>query len=93
MNTAVITTKIEPQVKKQVQKVAKEFGISLSSLINAYLRQVVRTKKVEFNLKEEPSDYLKSMINQAQKDYKKGNTSPAFRTGEEAVAWLEKHGI
>ena len=30
---------------------------------------------------------------EAEKDYKAGKVSPAFKTGEEAVAWLEKQGI
>ena len=37
---------------------------------------------------QKPNIYFDS-----EKDYKKGNTSPAFKTGEEAVAWLEKQGI
>ena len=71
MNTAVVITKTEPGVKEQAQKVARELGISLSSLVNAYLKQMVRTKRVEFDLGEEPSEYLKSVINKAEENYKK----------------------
>lgn len=93
MNTAVIITKTEPEVKKKAQKLAKEFGISLSSLINAYLKQLIRTETVTFRaLHEEPSDYLKSVIKQAEINRKKGKHSPVFKTGEEAVAWLKKQG-
>lgn len=93
MNTAVIITKTDPEVKRKAQILAKEFGISLSSLVNAYLKQLVRTKRVEFMLHEEPSDYLIKAMKQAEKDYKKGNTSPAFKTGKDAALWLEKQGI
>lgn len=93
MNTAVIITKTEPEVKKRAQAVAKEFGISLSSLLNAYLRQIVRTKKIEFALNEEPSEYLKRTIKQALVDRKKGKASPVFNTGKEAIKWLEAQGI
>ncbi|OGM22377.1 hypothetical protein A2961_00745 [Candidatus Woesebacteria bacterium RIFCSPLOWO2_01_FULL_39_21] len=93
MNTAVIITKTEPEVKKMAQQVAKEIGVSLSSLLNAYLKQLVRTRKVEFDLGEVPSEYLKSVIKRAEENYKKGKTSPAFKTGEEAVKWLEKHRV
>ena len=93
MNTAVINIKTEDNLKKQAQGVASELGLSLSSLINAYLRQLVRTRRVELDLGEEPSEYLKSVIKFAEDNYKKGNTSPALKTGKEAVTWLEKQGI
>lgn len=93
MNTAVINIKTEKNLKKQVQNIASYLGLSLSALINAYLKQLVRTRKIEFDLGEEPSDYLKSVIRQAEENYKKGRTSPVFRTGKEAVKWLGKQGI
>ena len=93
MNTAVIITKTEPEIKQEAQKVARKLGISLSSLVNAYLKQVVRTRRVEFDLGEEPSEYLKSVLKKAEEDYRTGKTSPAFRSGEEAAKWLDKQGI
>ncbi len=93
MNTAVIITKTEPEVKKKAQALAREFGMSLSSLVNAYLKQVIRTRKIELHLDEEPSPYLIRAMKQAEKDIKAGRVSPGFKTGEEAVAWLEKQGI
>lgn len=93
MNTAVIITKTEPTTKTQAQKVASELGLSLSSLINAYLKQLIKTRRVELDLGETPSEYLKSTIRQAEENYKKGKTSPAFKTGEEAIKWLEEQRI
>lgn len=93
MNTAVINIKTDKAIKLQAQSVAAQLGLSLSSLINAYLKQVVRTRRVEFDLGEEPSSYLKRAIKKAEDNYKKGNTSPAFKTGAEAVKWLEDQGI
>lgn len=92
MNTAVIITKTEPDIKIKAQKIARDLGISLSSMINAYLKQVVRTKRVSYYL-EEPSDYLLQAIKKAEADYKDGKTSPVFKSGHEAIKWLEKQGI
>ena len=72
---------------------ASEIGVSLSSLINAYLKHLIRTKRVTFDLNEEPSEYLIKTIKQAEKNYNQGKASPVFRTGEEAVKWLEDQGI
>lgn len=93
MNTAVINIKTEPETKKQAQKVAHEIGMSLSTLVNTCLKQVIRTKRVEFYVAEEPSERLKQSIRRGEKDLKEGKASPTFNTGEEAVAWLEKQGI
>lgn len=90
MNTAVIITKTEPKVKKQAQAIAKELGMSLSTLINTYLRQVVRTKKVELDLGEEPSPYLVKILKQAEKNIKEGKGSPAFDNVDDALDWLHK---
>lgn len=90
MNTAVIITKTEPEVKIKAQKVAKELGLSLSSLINAWLRQLIKTRTVTFSASsEEPSEYLKAVIKRAEENYKKRKTSPAFNDVEEAIKWLD----
>lgn len=90
MNTAVINIKTQPEVKLKAQKFAREIGVSLSSLINAYLRQFIRTKKVEFDLGEEPSPDLIKMLKRSEKDIKAGRVSPAFDDVEEAIKWLHK---
>lgn len=51
--STVITVKIDPKIKKEAQKILKEFGLSMSGVINGYLRQIVRNKKVEFQLRTE----------------------------------------
>ena len=94
MNYAVVTTKIDPQTKKEAMKTAEELGMPLSVVIKAFLKQFIRTKTVEFTARdEEPNEYLLSVMKQAEENWKKGNHSPVFETGEEAVAWLEKQGI
>lgn len=94
MNTAAIYIKTEPKVKKEAQKVAKELGTSLSSLVNGWLKQLIKTKTVTFKpSSEEPSEYLKSAIRKAEKDLKEGKGSPVFDNAKDAIAYLEKQGI
>lgn len=94
MSYAVVTTKVDPQIKKEAQEIAKELGISLSAVIKRFLRQFIRTKSVTFSTEDEiPNEYLIKTIKQAEKDRKAGKASPIFRTGEEAVKWLEEQGI
>jgi len=93
MYNAVINIKTELETKKKAQHLASELGVSLSALINAYLKQIVRAKKVELTIDETPSDYLITIMKKAEENLEHGKASPVFRTGEEAVKWLEKQGV
>lgn len=94
MNSSVVTIKIDQQTKKDAQKTAYELGMPLSVVIKAFLKQFIKTKTVEFSARDEnPSEYLIKTIRQAEKDLAEGKASPTFRTGEEAVKWLEKQGV
>jgi addiction module RelB/DinJ family antitoxin len=89
MKTAVINIKTDPKLKAQAQEVAANLGFSLSSVINAYLRQLIRTKTVTFSAVDEvPSDYLVQTLKESEEDRLAGRTSPTFDSAEDAVAWL-----
>lgn len=91
MNTAVITTKIDPQTKKAAQKTARELGMPLSVVIKVLLKQFVRTKSIESSARNEyPSKYLINSIKQAQKDLREGKASPVFDNAKDAIAWLHR---
>lgn len=89
MNTAVINIKTEEATKKQAQQIAKELGMSLSSLINAYLKQLIRTKRVAFDLSEEPSEYFINSMKKSEEDIKAGRVSQSFDNADDAIAWLD----
>ena len=89
MNTAVINIKINPQVKKDAQKVAGKLGLSLSSLINGYLRQLIKTKTVTFSLREEPSEYVIQALKESRKDIKAGRVI-SFKKPNDALDYLDK---
>ena len=94
MSSTAIYIKTEQKTKIQAQKVAKELGLSLSSVINGFLKQFIKTKTVTFSAHDEiPNAQTLAIMKQAEKNLKKGNYSPIFKTGKEAVTWLEKQGI
>lgn len=90
MNTAVINIKTDAKVKTQAQRIAAQMGFSLSSLINGYLRQLMRTKTIHFTMKsEEPSDYLIQALKESEADRKAGRYR-SFSKADDAVNWLNK---
>ena len=90
MKTAVINIKTDAKVKAGAQKVASELGFSLSSLINGYLRQLVKTKAINFSLRdEEPSELLIKAIKEAEIERESGNYY-SFTKSDDALAFLDK---
>ncbi len=91
MGTAVINIRTDAKVKSQAQKIAAELGISLSALINGFIRNLVRTKRVEFDLVEErPNEYMIKALKESEEDFKAERVSPAFDNTEDAIAWLDE---
>lgn len=92
MNTSVINIKTDPEIKAKAQQVAEELGFNLSSLINAYLKQLVKTKTVSFSASdEEPAKYLLEMLRQSKEDIKAGRVSPTFNNAADAMKWLNNN--
>jgi len=90
MNTAVINFRTDKVVKVQFKKVAEELGLGVSSLLNALMRQVIKTKRVQLDVAEEqPSDYLVRALKQSQKDYDKGDYV-SFDDPKDALKFLDR---
>lgn len=90
MNTAVINVKIEPKVKAQAQRIAESLGLSLSAVINGYLKQLIRTKTITYSLHsaEEPTPYLLDSLKNAEDDIKAGRVI-SFDKPAKAIKYLD----
>jgi addiction module RelB/DinJ family antitoxin len=88
-NSTVINIKTDSKVKRDAQKVAADLGLSLSGVINGFLKQFVRTKAVFFTLDESiPSDYLLTSIRTAVAEKKNGNVY-SFKSNKAAIDFLD----
>ena len=92
MNTASVLFRTEPEIKTKAQKTANELGISLSVVLNGFLREFVRTKTITFTT-EELTMYAKEGLKKSMDDLHAGKASPTFKSAKESIAWLEKQGI
>jgi len=88
MNTAVINIRTDVEVKEKAKKVARDLGFSLSSLLNAYLKYLVKSKTVHFSLEEKPNAYLRKMLAESARDIKKGDLV-SFDKAENALDYVE----
>jgi len=90
MKTAVINVKTDKEIKGAAQKVAEELGLSLSTVINAYLRQFVRNKEIHLSTAPHMSPELEKFLGRVEEDLKKKrNLSPVFSSGKEMDRWLD----
>lgn len=89
MNTTTLTIKIDKKTKDESQKVAAELGFSLSALIKAQLRHVIRTRRVDVSLREErPTAYFDKKLKEAEEDIKAGRVI-SFKDSDEMLAYLD----
>ena len=87
----VINIKTDVETKKKAQELAEELGVPLSTVINVYLRQFVRTREFSFSLAHSMSPELEKILEVVEKDIAEGkNISPAFDNAKDAIAWLRR---
>jgi addiction module RelB/DinJ family antitoxin len=82
MTTTVISVKVDEDVKKNAQAIAKSTGISLSSLINSYLIQVVATRRIELFAPEQMTPKLEKLIEQVEQEITIGEVSKAHTSAD-----------
>ena len=85
----VISVKTDTKTKLRAQAVAHEIGIPLSTLINAYLRELAATGRVYFALPEAMTAKTEKIIADIEKEIEDGELSGPFKTTEELFAHLD----
>ena len=90
MNTASILIKTDPKIKKAAQKTAEEMGISLTSVINRYLKHFIQTKSITFTINDEiPNQYMIDSLKQSEENFKTGRYI-SFKNSDDEFAYLDK---
>ncbi len=94
----MINIKADRDIKIKAQKVAKKLGMPLSTVINAYLRDFVRTETVHFSLRDtlplgKPEGVLKPAVkrrlDRIHKDIVAGrNLAGPFHSADEMDTYL-----
>ena len=85
--TTTIHIKTDVKTRDEAKKVAEEFGFSLTSLVNAILRQIARNKRLSLSLEENPTPYMIDSLKQAEEDEKAGRVI-SFASGQEALEYV-----
>lgn len=85
----MINIKADMEVKKNAQKIAGDLGLTLSAIINSYLKQLIRNKSIYLSTIPQMTPELEELIGRAEEDYKKKrNISPVFSDPDEMLKYL-----
>ena len=86
----IINIKADKVVKQQAQEVARELGLPLSTVINAYLKEFIRGRQVYRSAAPRMTPALEHILGRVEADIKTGrNLSPKFVSIKEAERYLE----
>ncbi len=83
-----INLKVDNSVKEQAQIMASELGLSLSSVVNAVLKQFARTGKLDLSTEPRATPYLEKLVEEARKEYAEGKTSGPFTNVDDLMKYL-----
>lgn len=90
MTKTVIYIKADKEVKTNAQKIARELGLSLSDVLNASLRNFIRTREVRFSAIPQMTPELERLLGTAEKDIKeKKHLSRPLHEKEEVDRYLD----
>lgn len=86
----VIHIRADKEVKKNAAEAAKALGLSLSDIINASLRNFIRTREITFSNVPQMTPELEKYLDKVDKDIKnKKNLVGPFYSAKEANKYLD----
>lgn len=84
----VMSLKIDKKVKEEATKIAKSAGLTLSSLVNSYLRQLIATRRIDIYVPEELTPKTRKVIRAIEAEIKAGKVSKPFENVDDFIADL-----
>lgn len=86
----LLNVKTDKEVKEEAQRAAKELGLPLSTIVNAYLKEFIRSRGVRFSLEPELRPEIERLLQRASRDLrKKKNVVGPFATAKEMDKYLD----
>ncbi len=86
----IINIKTDIEVKENSQKIARDLGLPLSSVINMFLREFIRSRSISFSTIPKMTSYLEKILGKVENDLKEGkNLHGPFKSPEEMDKFLD----
>ncbi len=88
MEKTLLNVKTDKKLKQEAQKVAQELGLPLGTIINAYLRDLIREKKIIFSSPPTPNKKTQKLLKKIDADIRLGKNLKGPFTYDEAIKYL-----
>jgi addiction module RelB/DinJ family antitoxin len=86
----MINIKADTEVKKNAQKIAADLGLPLSGVINAFLKDFIRSRSISFSTIPKMTPALETLLRGVEKDLEnKINMSPTLTSTKEVISYLD----
>lgn len=86
--TITMNIRMDEETRLKLKNFAGQVGIPATSLVNASIKQMLRSQRATFSTDLEPTPYLEKIIKEAEADYKAGRNVTVTNTDEETLAFL-----
>ena len=90
MSKTVLHVKTDRDVKERAQSIARELGVPLSVVVNAYLKEFIRERAIRIALAPQLRPEIGALLEQAKADYAAGKNI-GTRHSDAATALAELH--
>lgn len=89
MNTTILL-KTDKELKNEASRVAKELGVPLTTVMNAYLRQFVRDRRISLSVEPMPNKVKLALWESISKEMdKEMKTAKRYTNADELIADLK----
>ena len=89
MEKILLNIKTDRKLKENAQKVAQELGLPLGTIINAYLRDLIREKRVVFSSPPVPNKKTQRLLKKIETEQLDGVVVAAASAVRDAVRTRE----
>ena len=91
MSKTVLNIKTDREIKQEAVKIAGEIGVPLSTVVNAFLKEFVRERKVTFSSDPSLRPRVAALLKRASADYWEGkNVSPVVSSPRKISSFLKQ---
>lgn len=89
MSQSVLSVKVDPKVKKELQIFAQHIGLSVSAIVNNQLQEVLRARHLEFSERLVPNQAFAKELHAAEADVKAGRNLVGATDTKAALRYLK----
>ncbi|MEK7096105.1 MAG: hypothetical protein AAB896_02335 [Patescibacteria group bacterium] len=89
MSKTIINIKTDAKTKRELKQFAAELGMPMTAIINAQIKQMLRSRTVTLTTDLKPTPYLEKILLDVEEDLKTGKNITRTNSLEEALAHLD----